>query len=109
MRNRRRATTRRVRTTGRRSTSPLLDRTSRASTSGASTGTAIVSSSCTGWSTNRRRGGELPGTSSTSHAWSDDERAPVSTFALMDVPSSSGKVAHSRQPITVGTVMVLKH
>lgn len=44
-----------------------------------------------------------------SHAWSEEERAPVSTFALMDVPPNSGRVVHSRQPITVGTVMVLKH
>lgn len=110
MRKRRRATANVVRTTGRRSTSPLLDFTSRTSTSAAVVSTVTDSSSSSGCSTNRRRTGfAVPGTSSMSHAWRVDERAPVSTFAFTDVAPSSGKATHSRQPIAVGTVMVLKH
>lgn len=91
-----------VRTTGRRSTSPLLDRTSRASTSVASARTVSVSSSSKGCNTNRSRAGELPGTTSMSHAWSEDDRAPVSTLALMAATPSFGSATHSRQPMTVG-------
>ena len=109
MRKRRPASDSAVRTTGRRSTSPLLDRTSRTSTNGASTRIPKTSSFSSGCSTKRNRGGELPGTTSTSQACRVDERAPVSTFAFTATPPRSGKATHSRQPITVGTVINLKH
>lgn len=67
-----------------------------------------VSSFSSGCSTKRSLGGELPGTTSTFQACRDDERAPVSTFAFTATPPRSGNATHSRQPITVGTVMLLK-
>ena len=79
------------------------------STSGASTRIVYDSSFSSGCRTNRSRGGELPGTTSTSHAWRVEERAPVSTFAFTETLPRSGNATHSRQPITVGTVIALKH
>jgi hypothetical protein len=43
-----------------------------------------------------------------SQACSDEDRAPVSTFALMAVTPSLGRATHSRQPINVGMAVVGK-
>jgi hypothetical protein len=68
----------------------------------ASARTVRVSSSSRGWSTKRSRVGALAGITSMSQACNDEERAPVSTLALVDATPSLGSDTHSRQPITAG-------
>ena len=94
-----------VRMTGRRSRVPLLDRTSRQPTSGASAATVSDASRWRGWSTKLTIGPVWGrSTISTAQACRVDDRAPVSTLALMASTPSSGSATHSRQPM-VGVIM----
>src|SRR5919106_1874192 len=91
--------------TGRRSSVPLLDRTSRQPTSGASATTVCEWSRWRGWRAKRTTGPAWGrSTTSTSQACRVDDRAPVSTLALMASTPRSGSVTHSRQPM-VGVII----
>src|SRR3954470_4825541 len=81
---------------GRTSVSPLELFTSRCSTSRADAAITTDSSSCCGWMLNRTT--PLVSSTSISHAWSDDDLAPVSTLALIQLTPRSGRLTHSRPP-----------
>ena len=85
--------------TRRCSVCPLDDVTSRRSMTAASHATS-TRSACrsNGWTRNRTHGSPPRVSTLIPWAWSDDVRAPVSTFALTTGSPSSGNASHSRQP-----------